>query len=74
MIRKILIFIIFSFFLVNISNSKSPPPGTGTSSLPANIMIMLDNSGSMSWDINGRYINSWNTLIRSPIDVATDSS
>ena len=27
--------------------AKNPPPGTGTSDLPANIMIMLDNSWSM---------------------------
>ena len=28
--------------------AKNPPPGTGTSDVPANILIMLDNSGSMS--------------------------
>ena len=73
MIRKIYFLLFISFFVCNYSYSKAPPPGTGTSSLPANILIMLDNSGSMSWDINGRSISSWNTLIRYPIDVATDS-
>ena len=54
--------------------AKLPPPGTGTSGIPANILIMLDNSGSMSWDINGNYISSWRTLINYPNDVAVDTS
>ena len=42
--------IIFSLFLVFSfqAQAKNPPPGTGTSDIPANILIMLDNSGSMS--------------------------
>ena len=46
-LRKLIIAIFV--LLVNIMevNAKSPPPGTGTSDLPANILIMLDNSGSM---------------------------
>ena len=74
MIRKILIFLLISICFTNNTYSKSPPPGTGTSSLPANIMIMLDNSGSMSWDINGNYISSWRTLVTYPMDTAIDSS
>ena len=73
MIRKIYILILLTFFVCNYSYSKAPPPGTGTSSLPANILIMLDNSGSMSWDINGRTISSWRTKVSAPIDVAVDS-
>jgi hypothetical protein len=51
-------YIYIFFFLIlslnfNISQAKSPPPGTGTADVPANILLMLDNSGSMSWDING---------------------
>ena len=38
------LFLIFSFQ----AQAKNPPPGTGTSDIPANILIMLDNSGSMS--------------------------
>ena len=52
--------IIFSLFLItSLSevNAKNPPPGTGTTDIPANILIMLDNSGSMGWDTNGR--RSW---------------
>tara|TARA_Y100000294_G_scaffold160762_1_gene164653 strand:- start:328 stop:4080 length:3753 start_codon:yes stop_codon:yes gene_type:complete len=73
MIRKIYILILLTFFFCNYSYSKAPPPGTGTSGVPANILIMLDNSGSMSWDINGRTINSWQTKVSAPIDVAVDS-
>ena len=74
MIRKLLIFLLISICFINNTYSKSPPPGTGTSSLPANIMIMLDNSGSMSWDINGNYISSWRTLVTYPMDTAIESS
>ena len=73
MTKKIFFLIFLTFINFENSYSKSPPPGTGTSNIPANILIMLDNSGSMSWDINGRSIYSWNTIVRSPVDVSTDS-
>jgi len=73
MIRKIYILIFLIFFVCNYSYSKSPPPGTGTGGVPANILIMLDNSGSMAWDIDGNVISSWNTMVRYPMDVAVDS-
>ena len=63
--------IIFSLFIFLISfqaQAKNPPPGTGTSDIPANILIMLDNSGSMS----ARLYNS--VQVYYPLDVATDSS
>ena len=64
--------ILLLFFLVFTENvnSKSPPPGTGTSDIPANIMIMLDNSGSMNWALNSSSASS----LEYPIDVAVDSS
>jgi len=68
-IAKILI-IIISLVFSNSVNSKSPPPGTGTSDIPANIMIMLDNSGSMNWALNSSSTSS----LEYPIDVAVDSS
>ena len=35
-------------FLISFQvQAKNPPPGTGTSDLPANIYILLDHSGSM---------------------------
>ena len=67
-ILKIIIFILL--ILATPANSKSPPPGTGTSDTPANIMIMLDNSGSMAWSTDANAIGT----VQSPIDVATDSS
>jgi type IV pilus assembly protein PilY1 len=68
-IVKILFIILFLCFAKNV-NSKSPPPGTGTSDIPANIMIMLDNSGSMAWAVN----SSSSSSLEYPIDVAVDSS
>ena len=47
MIKKIVTLLLLILFFSNNSFSKSPPPGTGTSNVPANILIMLDNSGSM---------------------------
>ena len=38
--------------------------------VPANIMIMLDNSGSMNWALNSSSASS----LEYPIDVAVDSS
>jgi type IV pilus assembly protein PilY1 len=68
-IAKILLLIFFLVFTKNV-NSKSPPPGTGTGDIPANIMIMLDNSGSMNWALNSSSVSS----LEYPIDVAVDSS
>lgn len=63
--------IIFTLILVITSfqaNAKNPPPGTGTSDIPANILIMLDNSGSMSAKLYS------SVQVYYPLDVATDSS
>ena len=37
------------FFLITISNSfgKALPPGSGVADVPANVLILLDKSGSM---------------------------
>ena len=63
--------IIITLFVSLISfqaEAKSPPPGTGTSDIPANILIMLDNSGSMSAKL-------YNAVeVYYPLDTATDSS
>ena len=48
-IIKILFFIICITSISKFAFSKSPPPGTGTADVPANILIMLDNSGSMAY-------------------------
>ena len=33
--------------------AKAPPPGSGQADVPANLLMMLDTSGSMSWRISG---------------------
>ena len=58
------LFLVFSFQV----KAKSPPPGTGTSDIPANILIMLDNSGSMSAKLYSSVQVDW------PLDTATDSN
>ena len=58
------LFLVFSFQ----AQAKNPPPGTGTSDIPANILIMLDNSGSMSAKLYA------SVQVYYPLDVATDSS
>ena len=40
---------IFLFFINFPVLAKSPPPGTGKADVKANILLMLDNSGSMGW-------------------------
>ncbi len=63
--------IIFFIFLLVVPLellAKNPPPGTGTSDIPANILIMLDNSGSMRTRL------STSTNLYYPVDVETDSS
>ncbi|MDA8532701.1 PilC/PilY family type IV pilus protein [Candidatus Pelagibacter bacterium] len=60
--------IIFLFLFSFQAQAKSPPPGTGTTDIPANILIMLDKSGSM------RDALASNTVTQYPIDVAADSS
>ena len=63
--------IILSLLILSFSfevQAKNPPPGSGTSDIPANILIMLDTSGSM----NNKLYNS--VQVYYPLDVATDSS
>jgi len=72
MIKKIVISVLFTFLISNLAFSKSPPLGTG-SLVPSNIMIMLDNSGSMGWDLNGYQLSSNSDFLNNPTDVKTDS-
>ena len=62
MIKKILIAIFIVFLIPYNSFAKSPPLGTG-SLVPSNIMIMLDNSGSMAWDLGGTPLTSNSYLL-----------
>ena len=64
-----IIFILISFN-TNIF-AKSPPPGTGKADVKANILLMLDNSGSMGWtsySVN-RPLNAFDTVVDSSGDV-----
>ena len=45
---RIFVFIIIGLFVALPTLAKGPPPGTGVGDVKANIMIMLDDSGSMS--------------------------
>ena len=65
---KRIIFFIFLLVVPLELLAKNPPPGTGTSDVPANILIMLDNSGSMR-----ERLSTANNLYY-PVDVETDSS
>ncbi len=69
-IQRILLFIILSGLLLSVGHAKSPPPGTGTgaANVPANILIMLDNSGSMGW---GGRMRDAKEVIK---DIVTDST
>ena len=53
---KVIYFIILSIFLTNSTFAKPLPPGTG-STLPANILFMVDGSQSMSNAANGGSTN-----------------
>ena len=66
--KRIIIFLIILFSISGKVYSKNPPPGTGTSDVPANILIMLDNSGSMSARLSGA------VQIHYPVDVNVDNS
>ena len=55
-------------FLINNSFAKNLPPGSGISDVPANVLILLDKSGSMSVRMTSGAGFSY------PYSVATDSS
>ena len=63
-----IIYCLLIFFIGFQAQAKNPPPGTGTADIPANILIMLDNSGSMSTALYS------SVQIYYPLDVDVDSS
>ena len=68
-IKLILIKIILSLFFIS-SNAiaKNLPPGSGISDVPANVLILLDKSGSMSARMSG------GVLLLYPLGQAFDTS
>ena len=69
-IKIALVGILFCVFISNVF-AKSPPLGTGAL-VPTNIMLMLDNSGSMAWDLSGNQLTS-NSFLTNPTDINVDS-
>ena len=67
-IKQIILFFALTIICTNLAKAKIPPPGTGSANIPANIMLMLDNSGSM-----GNYLQS-GVVIYNPYSSAIDSS
>ena len=62
-----IIIVLFALLISLQAQAKNPPPGTA-SNVPANILIMLDVSGSMSATLYS------GVQIYNPTDVAIDSS
>ncbi len=65
-IFNIALFLSLSFCTLSVS-AKAPPPGTGKADIPANILLMLDTSGSM-----GRQTNQ-SRKFSMPTGIAVDS-
>ena len=63
---KYLIIVLSILLLASGLEAKSPPPGSGSADVPANILLMLDTSGSMAELLPGGDS-------RNPADVAFDS-
>jgi len=62
-----IVLIVLLIIIANKAFAKSPPPGTGTANVPANILIMLDNSGSMQSQLQSA------AKLYYPVDVNVDS-
>jgi type IV pilus assembly protein PilY1 len=65
--KKTFFILISSILLINSAQAKSPPPGSGSADVPANILLMLDTSGSMAELLPGGDS-------RNPSDIAFDSA
>ena len=72
--NKFLLAIFIIFILISYNKNilaKSPPPGTGKADVKANILLMLDNSGSMGWTSYSanRPLYAFDTVVNSSGDV-----
>ena len=69
--NRFIIYFVLSFFCMlffaTSGSTKSPPPGTGKADVKANILIMLDKSGSMGWAQS-------TPDLRGPVDVDVNSA
>ena len=48
-LKKLIFSFLFIFLTTENVFSKALPPGTGIGDVPANVLILLDKSGSMGW-------------------------
>ena len=67
--KLILAIFLFTFALSENLFAKALPPGTGIGDVPANVLILLDKSGSMGWRMSGG-----TTGMKYPYDAAADSN
>ena len=67
--KLILVVFLFTFALSENLFAKALPPGTGQGDVPANVLIVLDKSGSMGWRMGGG-----TTGMKYPYDAAADSN
>ncbi len=67
MLFLLLALLLTAFCTLSTALAKSPPPGTGAADIPANILLMLDTSGSMGTVLN-------ESSIYYPVDVDFDDA
>lgn len=67
--KLVLALFLFTFVLSENLFAKALPPGSGIGDVPANVLIMLDKSGSMGWRMGGG-----TTGMKYPYDAAADSN
>ena len=67
--KKLIFSFIFLFLTTETLFAKALPPGSGIGDVPANVLIMLDKSGSMGWRMSGGVAS-----MRYPYDADADSN
>ena len=65
-LSTVIIFLFLFLFSFQVQ-AKSPPPGTGTTDIPANILIMLDKSGSMDFTLESNTASQYVTDVQEHI-------
>ncbi len=68
-LKKIIFSFLFLFLTTENLFAKALPPGTGIGDVPANVLILLDKSGSMGWRMSGGTAS-----MRYPYDADADAS
>ena len=68
-LKKLIFSFLFIFLTTENVFSKALPPGTGIGDVPANVLILLDKSGSMGWRMSGGTAS-----MRYPYDADADAS